>query len=114
MERVAGRVTRRRNGREGKAWEFYDKMFGNREKLLGGGESYIREVTGELGLDYGKLSREIKGGKVKEVMREDGEEGERLGVEGTPYILINDLVIRGAVPYELMREGLRVAREAYE
>lgn len=95
---------------EAKAWEFYRIMYANREKLLAEGEPFIRRTAQELGLDAKKLAKEAQSKKVKEIMAQDQADGQKLGVEGTPYFLINNLVVRGAVPLDLFRAAIDMAK----
>lgn len=95
---------------EKKAWEFYKKMFAHRENLLAGGEQFIKNTAKELNLDMKKLEKEVKGKRVKEIMAEDQEDAQKLGVEGTPYFLVNNLVVRGALPPELFRNAIEMAK----
>ena len=57
-----------------------------------------------------KLEKDVKGKKVKEIMTEDQEDAQKLGVEGTPYFLVNNLVVRGALPPELFRNAIEMAK----
>ncbi len=95
---------------ENKAWEFYKKMFAHRENLLADGEPFIKKTAKELDLDMKKLEKDVKGKKVKEIMTEDQEDAQKLGVEGTPYFLVNNLVVRGALPPELFRNAIEMAK----
>lgn len=95
---------------EGKAWDFYKTMFANRERLLSEGEPFIKETAKNLGgLDMKKLQKDLQGKKVKEILAQDQEDGQKLGVEGTPYFLVNDLVVRGALPLELFKNAVDMA-----
>lgn len=95
---------------ENKAWEFYKKMFAHRENLLAEGEPFIKKTAKELDLDMKKLEKDVKGKKVKEIMAEDQEDAQKLGVEGTPYFLVDNLVVRGALPPELFRNAIEMAK----
>lgn len=94
---------------EAKAWEFYKQMFANRDALLSQGEPYIKKTAQNLGVDMKKLQKTLNGSKVKEIMEQDQEDGQKLGVEGTPYFLVNNLVVRGALPPELFRNAVDMA-----
>lgn len=95
---------------EAKAWEFYRIMYDNRERLLAEGEPFIRRTAQDLGLDAKKLAREAQSKKVREVLAQDQADGQKLGVEGTPYFLVNNLVVRGAIPLELFRAAVDMAK----
>jgi len=45
-------------------------------------------------------------------MDADIAEGQRIGVQGTPYFLINNLVARGALSSDLFKEAINMALQA--
>lgn len=96
---------------EPKAWQFYDAMYANREKLLAEGEPFIKKTAEGLGLDMKKLQKDVQSRRVKEILAQDQEDGQKLGVEGTPYFLVNNLVVRGAVPLDLFRSAVEMAKK---
>ncbi|MBD5538639.1 MAG: thioredoxin domain-containing protein [Desulfovibrio sp.] len=96
---------------EGKAWEFYDLMFSNRDRLLAEGEPFIKESAQKLGVDMKRLARDVRSKKVSDILAEDQKDAQKLGVEGTPYFLVNDLVVRGALPLDLFRDAVEMARD---
>lgn len=95
---------------EGKAWEFHDQMFANRDRLLAEGEPFIKESAQNLGVDMKRLSRDVRSKKVTDILAEDQKDAQKLGVEGTPYFLVNDLVVRGALPLDLFRDAVEMAK----
>lgn len=95
---------------ENKAWDFYRAMYADREKLLSDGESFIKKTAQNLGVDMKKLQKDIHSKSVSEIMSQDLEDGQKLGVEGTPYFLVNNLVIRGALPHELFKNAVDMAK----
>ena len=94
-----------------KAWEFYNLMFANRDRLLAEGEPFIKESAQKLGVDIKRLARDVRGKKVSDILAEDQKDAQKLGVEGTPYFLVNDLVVRGALPLDLFRDAVEMAKE---
>ena len=96
---------------EPKAWEFYKAMYANRDKLLGEGEPFIKKTAEGLGVDMKRAQKDVQGKAVKEILAQDQEDGQKLGVEGTPYFLVNNLVVRGALPLELFKNAIDIAQE---
>lgn len=94
---------------EPKAWQFYDAMYANRDRLLAEGEPFIKKTAQGLGLDMKKLQKDVQGRRVREILAQDQEDGQKLGVEGTPYFLVNNLVVRGAVPIDIFRAAVEMA-----
>lgn len=96
---------------EKKSWDFYRKMYENRDSLLAEGEPFIKKTAQQLGVDMKKLQKDMQSKKVKDILAQDMEDGQKLGVEGTPYFLVNDLVVRGALPMELFKNAVDMALE---
>lgn len=94
---------------EAKAWQFYDELYANRDRLLAGGEDYLKKTCKDMGLDMKSLQKDLQGKKVREIMKEDEEDAKKLGVEGTPYFLVNNLIVRGAMPKDLFDGAIDTA-----
>jgi protein-disulfide isomerase len=92
-----------------KGWEFYNNMFAEREKLMGEGEDFINKSAEALGIDMKRFARDIKSKKIVDMINEDIVDGQKLGVEGTPFFLVNNLVVRGALSLELFRSAINMA-----
>ena len=73
-------------GRQEKFWEFHDELFKNYNRL---NDQKIREIGKQLGLDQSKFAEEQKSPVAAAQIRQDYEEGIRLGVRGTPTVFIN-------------------------
>lgn len=96
---------------EPKAWDFYKAMYDNREQLLADGEPFIKKTAQGLGLDMKKLQKDLQSKRVREILAQDQEDAQKLGVEGTPYFLVNNLVVRGAIPLDLFRSAVEMAKK---
>ena len=92
-----------------KAWQLYDKMFMNRDKLITDGEAFIRKSAEEVGLQMAKLRRDLKNKVVEQTLTEDLSDAKQLNIEGTPYFLVNNLVVRGALQYNLFKGAVDMA-----
>jgi len=77
--------------RQEKFWEFHDTLFSNYSDL---NDQKIQEIVGLLGLDETKFKEQQKNPNITERIRQDYEEGIRLGVRGTPTIFINGKKLR--------------------
>lgn len=96
---------------EDKAWKLYKILFEQRERLVSDGEKFIKESAEVVGLNMQKLTADMRTKKTKATLDEDMAEAQRLGVEGTPYFLVNDLVVRGALPLDLFKNAVDMALE---
>jgi protein-disulfide isomerase len=77
--------------REEKFWEFHDMLFENYNRL---NDQKIQEIVGVLGLDETEFKKQQQSPAVTEQIRQDYEEGIRLGVRGTPTVFINGKKLR--------------------
>ncbi len=91
---------------EDKAWEFYTRMFHEREQLLLDGEKFMRQVAQEIGVDMKKMDSLRRGKEAAAILNEDIKDADDLKIEGTPYFLVNNLVIRGAAPEDVFRRAI--------
>jgi len=73
-------------GQQGKFWEFHDEMFKNYNRL---NDQKVQEIVTQLGLDQAKFNADQKSPVETARVRQDYEEGIRLGVRGTPTVFIN-------------------------
>jgi protein-disulfide isomerase len=78
---------------QGKFWEMHDLLFANqaratRADLLGYAEA--------LGLDLRRFERDMDSAPVERTIKADTDEGQKLGVSGTPTFLINGRTYVGA------------------
>ncbi len=92
-----------------KAWRFYDACFGDRNKLTTEGEAFMKETAQGLGCNMPKLAQDVRSRKVRNLIEEDLADSKRLGAEGTPFFLVNNLVIRGALPYDFFKVAVDLA-----
>ncbi|MDO5483839.1 MAG: thioredoxin domain-containing protein [Desulfovibrionaceae bacterium] len=99
---------------EAKAWKFYRTMFEQRDALVAEGEDFLKKTATDLDVDMKRLNRDIRSKKVTTILTEDAQDAQRLGVEGTPHFLVNDLVLRGALPADLFRAAIEMARKQPE
>lgn len=97
---------------DAKAWELYRKLFAGRDRLVTEGEKYLKNTVADLGLDMKRFNRDLYGKKVSDILKEDMEDAKKLGIEGTPYFLVNDIVVRGALPLDLFRLAVQKALRA--
>lgn len=94
-----------------KGWAFYKEIFSSRDQLIVQGEQYLKDTAKRIGLDMKKLNAYIKSKKAQIVINEDLEDAKKLGVEGTPYYIVNDMIIRGALPHDLFKSAIDMALE---
>ncbi len=83
-----------------KGWNYYRALFAGVADLDRDGETFLKALAVREGLDMKRLVADAAGSKVKAQLEADSAEADTLNVPGTPYFLVNDLVVRGYVPKE--------------
>lgn len=96
---------------EYKAWKLYDAFFEDQEELLAEGEVFMKKAAQAAGLDMEKLASDRKGKKVERIIDEDLAESNVLRIQGTPFFLVNNLSIRGALDPENFEKAILMALE---
>jgi predicted DsbA family dithiol-disulfide isomerase len=72
--------------RQGKFWEFHERLFENYNVL---NDEKINEIARGLGLDMEKLAQDMNSPAIQNLVARDANEGRRIGIRGIPTILIN-------------------------
>jgi protein-disulfide isomerase len=90
-------------GKQGKFWEFHDRLFANQEQLnLDAYKKYARE----LGLDVTVFEKDLADLEVKKAVEDDKAEARSLGVGGTPGFFVNGRFLSGAQPFEAFAKAI--------
>jgi len=90
-------------------WLLHNSFFAEPEKLSAEAQSFAAKAADQAGLDMKKLSADLKSKKTAAIIEEDLADAKRLAIEGTPYLLVNNLTIRGAVPYDILNAAVDMA-----
>jgi len=72
--------------RQGKFWPLHDLLFENYNQL---NPQKIRELAQRAELDMTKFDQDLKDSNLMQRIDEDQQEGQRVGVRGTPTIFVN-------------------------
>lgn len=91
-----------------KAWNFYDMLFSDQQKLSGG-EDYLKKVAGGLGVDMEKLAKDLGNENIKARIAADMKGFETSRFDGVPVFVINGTVLIGAQPIEIFTEVIDAA-----
>jgi protein-disulfide isomerase len=79
---------------QGKFWEMHDLIFATQEKLTR--DDLIAKAK-QLNLDVPQFTNDLDSHLFKSLIDSDRQEGNRLGVDGTPFFFINGHAISGAI-----------------
>jgi|SRR5262245_13415495 len=83
--------------KQGKFWEYHDKLFANQSKLqLDDLERYARELK----LDMDRFDKDLGDLENKKRIEADKKEAQTLGITGTPGFFVNGHFLNGAKPVE--------------
>lgn len=85
-------------------WAYIDKVFEVTPSNNGLDPALLPVLAQDLGLDKGKFESCLSSGKYAELVEAQFQEGARLGVDGTPGSFVNGERVRGAVPFEALKE----------
>jgi protein-disulfide isomerase len=97
-------------GKQGKFWEFHDRLFQNYNRL---NDQVVQEQAKQLGLDMQKLEKDMNDPQISQVINQDMQDGAKAGVRGTPTIYVNGSLLRdtnlegfqAAIDKELEKRG---------
>ena len=88
-------------GDQGKFWEYHDKLFTDQSKNTD--DDFVAYAK-ELKLDISKFEPCVKGMKMAPQIDKDAQDGENVGVSGTPAYFINGIFLSGALPEQKFAE----------
>jgi len=83
--------------KQGKFWEYHDKLFENQRALK---IDNLKQYAQELGLDMARFDKDMTDLQNKKVVDTDTAEAKALGLTGTPGFFVNGRYLRGAKPFE--------------
>lgn len=95
--------------RQGKYGELHDALMALRGEIA---EPQIRREAERLGLDWTRLRRDMDDAAVTARIDANLALARRIGVEGTPALVIGDRLVGGAVPVETLLQFVAEARAA--
>jgi len=82
---------------QGKFWEYHDALFEHQQAL---GDDDFRQYATEVGLSVDEFNTCMESGRFRGEIAADLQEGQRMGVRGTPASFVNGRFLSGAQPFE--------------
>lgn len=89
--------------RQGKFWAMYDAMFAAHDDLS---RDNILALAQKNGLDLKRFQADLDSVEVKEAITRDIQDGDRLGVSGTPTLFIDGQRYNGPIELESLKPVL--------
>lgn len=90
-----------------KYFDFHKAMYTVKGKI---NEAFVLAEAAKLGIDANKLKAEIANPEIEKIIDADKDLGMKLGVQGTPAIIIGEKLFPGAVPLEVMQKAIAELR----
>jgi len=87
--------------------EFHQKLLGGRGQA---DKAHALAVAKDIGLDMGRLDKDLESPEVKATLEENFKLAEALGLNGTPSYVIGDDVVIGAVGLDALTEKVNTSR----
>lgn len=82
--------------KQGKFWDFHDKLFANQRNLK---YDNLVQHAGDLGLDVAKFEADFRDLSNKGLVDADTAEARSMQLTGTPAFFVNGRYLRGAQPF---------------
>ncbi len=115
QESVNAALAARAAQEQGKFWEYHDALYRNQGSLNSGtfSDEKLVALAEGVGLDAERFESDLTSGKYEQSVSQDLQEGQGLGISGTPTFFVNEKPLVGAQPIEAFEEAIEeAAREA--
>jgi protein-disulfide isomerase len=86
--------------RQGKFWQLHDAMYANRTHLT---RQNILALAGTIGLDVKRFEQDWDSPAIKQALAKEQQEGDAVGVNGTPTIFIDGQRYNGDLALDALR-----------
>ena len=88
-------------GEQNKYWEMHDKLFENQQAL---GINNLKQYAKEIGLNTDKFNNCLDSGEMTSEVSKDIQDGQAVGISGTPGFIINGQLVSGAQPFSAFKQ----------
>jgi protein-disulfide isomerase len=77
--------------KQGRFWEFHDKLFENQAKL---DDNEVMDIARSIGLNEARFNSDRRDKAILSLINRDMQEGRAIGVRGTPTIFVNGVQLK--------------------
>jgi protein-disulfide isomerase len=112
QESVNAALAARSAQEQGKFWKYHDLLYENQSG--GFSEERLSELAREAGLDVEEFEEDLASGWFEQAVVEDFQEGQQMGITGTPTFVINGRVLAGLQPLKVYEDTIEQAEEEAE
>jgi protein-disulfide isomerase len=97
-ESTSAAVAARAAGRQGKFWAYHDALYTQQHSENSGAltSDYLLGLARQVGLDPTRFQADVADPTLARQVATDQKEGEALGIDGTPAVVINGHLMSGA------------------
>jgi protein-disulfide isomerase len=111
-ESVNAAVAARAAQAQGRFWEYHGLLYEN--QASGFSDENLLAYAREAGLDTKRFEEDFESARYAGAVQSDFEEGQSIGVNGTPTFVINDQVLVGLQPLGVFENVIEDARREAE
>jgi protein-disulfide isomerase len=112
QESVNAAVAARAAQAQGRFWDYHDLLYDS--QFSGFSDENLRALAGKANLDMQRFERDYGSARYAELVQTDFQQGQRIGVNGTPTFFINDQVLVGLQPVGVFENAIEDARREAE
>ena len=112
QESVNAAVAARAAQAQGRFWKYHDLLYDS--QFSGFSDQNLRALAGKANLDMQRFERDYETARYAELVQTDFQQGQRIGVNGTPTFFINDQVLVGLQPVGVFENAIEDARREAE
>jgi protein-disulfide isomerase len=94
---------------QGAFWQFHDTLFLNQSGPNSFTDARLKQMAEALGLDTGAFNSCLDGGEKRDLVEESIAEGQAQGVDSTPTILINGVVVADWHDFNAVSQAINAA-----
>ena len=116
QESVSAALAARAAQAQGRFWEYHDLLYYNQSSGNSGGysEENLIALARKASLDTKRFEEDLRAARYGGVVQADFQEGQRLGISGTPTFFINGEVLVGLQPLGVFEKAIKDARRESE
>ncbi|HEX3003363.1 MAG TPA: thioredoxin domain-containing protein [Angustibacter sp.] len=113
-ESTTAALAARAAGAQGKFWQYHDALYAKQVNPNSGAlnEKHLVDVARSIGLDVARFRTDLASKATSAAVQRDFDEGQAIGVTGTPAFLVNGQPIIGAQPTETFVQAIQYAASA--
>jgi protein-disulfide isomerase len=112
QESVNAAVAARAAQAQGRFWEYHDLLYDS--QFSGFGDENLLALAEEANLDMRRFESDYNSARYAGLVQKDFQEGQRIGVNGTPTFFVNDQVLVGLQPIGVFENAIEDARREAE